>query len=383
MMRDTLWPSMTKNITPAVTRKLINDIASYVDRNGDILLTLDMSQRYSFGDPDRAIVYDAVGVSENEMSAIIDQSKYIYKSNRVQCNPFYELCTELTGWYLKNNDEKSAIIVFTYMSLMMVTSIHKGLFKYGCSSEIWQYTIAHLDNTYAIRNFPSMYAFIQDNSKTVVSTYKAKLIRGDDKDITYVIDANWTRLKGKMKKIAGKYYENHQAGRYLNQDSDSYDTEDFHQMDNVSFAADRLVNRIYIKMINHQYDRRLIKFAMDRTETSYQKTATLIDDIITNDGTDGEVRKMIDSVIKFYVTNSGRPISYVAKGDFITYMRTSFGSNTTSGEMDVIKSIIDRWLAENMYKYGRAKYGKTVQTMYRRVIYMFFVWTINYEAKLQ
>ena len=383
MIRDTLWPLMTKNITPAVTKKLSTDIGSYVDRNGHVLMTLDFSQRYSFGDRDRELIYNAIGITEDEVEELVSQSKYIYQSNRVQSNPFYNTCALLTGWYVKKNDMNSAIAVWTYMSLMMLTSIHKGLFKFGLQPEIWSYTIAHIDATFSIRNFPSIFAFIQDNTKTVVETYKAKLARGDDKDVTYVIDANWTRLKGKMKKLASKYYENHKSGRYLNQDTDSYDSEDYHQMDNVSFASDRLVNKVYIKLINRQYDKRFIKYSMSGSETSYNKVVNLIEDIIDGDGADGALRDVIDSLIKFYLMNSGKPMSYVGRGDYVAFMKTSFGSNTSSKEMEYVKATIDRWLGEHMYKYGRANYGKTVQIMYRRVIYMFLVFVINYEAKLQ
>jgi len=383
MVKDVLWPLMIKNVTPAATRKMSIDIGSYVDRNSGILLTLDLSNRYSFADGDRELIYNVVGTSENEVSELVAGSKQIYQSNRVQSNPFYITCALLTGWYLNKKDAQSANVVWTYMSLMMLTSIHKGLFKFGLNHEVWEYTLAHLDKTFSIREFPSIFAFIQDNTKTVVDTYKAKLMKGDDKDLAYTIDANWTRLKGKLKKLAARYYDNHKSGRYLNQDTDSYDSEDFHMMDNVSFATDRLVNRVYIKLINRQFDRRFIKYSMNGSETSYTKVSNLVDDIIDNDGESGTMRSLIDNLVRFYLLNSGRPISYVGKGDFIAYMKTAFGSNTTAGEMATIKNIIDQWLADNMYKYGRANYGKTVQIMYRRVIYMFFVFVINYEAKLQ
>ena len=63
-------------------------------------------------------------------------------------------------------------------------------------------------------------------------------------------------------------------------------------------------------------------------------------------------------------------------------MSTAFSSNTEVSQMITIKSTIDHWLDENMYKYGKAKYGKTVKLQYRRCLYMFFVLVINYEAKL-
>ena len=382
-LRDTFWPLMVKNITPAATKKLTAAIAAYVDRNSDILMSLDMSRRFSFGDADRAVVYEAIGTTEEDVLEAVSRSKEIYQGNRIQSNPFYLMSALLTGYYITKNDVKTAGIVWTYTSLMMYVSIHKGLYKYDANQAVMDYTIAHLDNTFSIREFPSIFAFIQDNTKTVLETYKSRYSRCTDRDATWVIDANWTRLKGKMKKIAAKFYDNHKSGRYLNSDTDSFDSEDYHQMDNVSFATDRLVNRVYIKLINHQYDKRFIKYSMSGSDTSYNKVLNLIDDIIDGDGDSGSMRKLIDEMIKFYLLQSGKPISYLGKGDFIVYMRTAFASNTAAKEMEFIKSTIDRWLKDNMYKYGRANYGKTVQIMYRRTIYMFFVFMINYEAKLQ
>lgn len=383
MLRSEFWPRFDKAVTPAASKQLRNDIAAYVDYNSQLLLTLDMSQRYSFNDKDRAVVYTACGTTEDEWIEAASRSKAIYANNRIQSNPFYLNCAALVGWYLTKKDETMAQMVWTYMSLMMYVSIHKGLYKYAASSTIMDYTIAHLDNTFTIRSLPSIFAFIQDNAKTVIESYKNRFLRAEDKDLTWVIDANWTRLKGKMKKIATRYYDNHKSGRYLNQDSDSYDSEDYHQMDNVSFAADRLVNKVYTKLINRQFDKRFIKYSMNGSETSYVKVLNLLEDVIDADGEDQALRKLLDNLVKFYLTQSGKPMAYLGKGDFIAYMKTSFASNTSAKEMAFVKSTIDDWLDEHMYKYGRATYGKTVKIQYRRVLYMFFVFVINYEAKLQ
>ena len=107
----------------------------------------------------------------------------------------------------------------------------------------------------------------------------------------------------------------------------------------------------------------------------------MIEDIIDCEGEYKDFHVLISSMIEFYTQQSGRPISYVAKGDFIVFMKTAFSSNTEATQMKIVKSTIDRWLADNMYKYGRASYGKTVQIQYRRAIYMFFVYMINYCAK--
>ena len=381
MLKDTFGPIIARSLTPAATKTLNKRIAEYVDRNSEILLSLDLSRRYSFADADRQVVYDAGGIDQEKLVAAIKDSKNICSSNKVQSNPFYIATMLVASNLLKKKDEKSTQMVLTYMSLMMYTSMHKGFFEYEANKQVMDYTIAHLDNTFLIRQFPSLFAFIQDNTMTALNTYKSRIIRCDDQDITWVIDSFWTRLKGKLKKIASEFYDNHKSGRYLNADTDSYDQDSFREIDNASFAIDRLTNKVYIKLINRQYDKRFIKYAIQKADTSYQKLEHLIEDIIDGDGDDKAMHVLISSMIEFYLQQSGRPIAYVAKGDFIVFMQTAFSSNTEAEQMRIVKSTIDRWLAENMYKYGRATYGETVQIQYRRAIYMFFVYVINYYAK--
>ena len=350
MLKDEFEPIIAKSLTPSSLKEMEKKMSAYVDRNSDILLSLDLSRRYSFGD-----------------------------------DPFYS-ASILTASHLLSSDKKKGdnpvvITVITYMSLMMWTSLHKGFFKYEANKQVMDYTIAHLDSTFRIRQFPSLFAFIQDNTMTVVNTYKDRIMTATDKDLTWVIDAIWTRLKGKIKKISSEFYKNHQSGRYLNTDEDSYSEEDFHEMDNQSFGIDRLTNKVYVKLINRQYDKRFIKYSITQSDTSLTKITNLIEDIIDSDGESGKLRSVISSMIEFYLRQSGKPIEYIAKGDYVAFMKTAYASNTIVPQMEFIKSTIDGWLADNMYKYGKAKYGKTLQIQYRRCIYMFLVFVINFEAK--
>jgi len=383
MLKDKFGPIITKNLTPTAIKTLEKKIIEYVDRNSEVLMTLDLSRRYSFGDTDRQVLYDGLGVSLPELEEEIKNSKSIYSGNKVQSNPFYLASILAASFFLSKKDSKMASMIITYMSLMMWTSLHKGFFKYEANKQVMDYTIAHLNNTFSIRQFPSLFAFIQDNTDTVLDTYKSRIVKCEDSDMTWVIDALWTRLKGKMKKISAEFYKNHTSGKYLNSDEDSVDADNFHEIDNISFAIDRLTNKVYIKLLNRQYDKRFLKYSINSADTSYQKLLNLVEDIIDSDGDSKTLRPLISAMIEFYVQQSGKPIEYVAKGDFIAFMKTAYSSNTDAVQMDTIKRTIDTWLSENMMKYGKAKYGKTLQIQYRRCLYMFFVFMINHEAKVQ
>ena len=92
MIIDKYKPLLSRNLTPAATKKLAMAIASYVDRNGEILLTMNLTSRYSFGDSDRAVLFDACGIRLEDLELDIKDSKGIYSGNRIQSNPFYVCC---------------------------------------------------------------------------------------------------------------------------------------------------------------------------------------------------------------------------------------------------------------------------------------------------
>lgn len=380
MIKDVFSKQLENSVTPASTKVMMKAVIDYVDYNSEMLLTMDMSNRYSFGDKDRQVIYNFIGVTEDEIINAVNNSK-IYKGNKNHNNPFYISCMLAMYQLMKDNKSKEAMIVMTYMSLLMYTSIHKGFFKYGVNRQIMDYVIAHLDNSFALRNMPSIYAFIQDNAATTFNTYTSRIKKCNDEDITYVIDALHTRLKGKMRKISNLYYDAHKNGNYLNADEDSYNDTEFHEIDNNSFAIDRLANKIYIRMINHQFDDRLIKYAITRSDVSYQKLKNLIDDIISDD-VDNQVKDYLVAMIEYYLRMSGRTFDSIARGEYITYMKSAYASNTEMKQMVFIKNTLDKWLNDHMMVVGRLNYGKTAKLSYKKAVYMFFVFLINYEAKL-
>ena len=381
VIKDVFSAQLERSLKPATINTLTKGMVTYVDRNSDFLMTLDMSRRYSFGDYDRKEIYDAIGVTEEEMIAAIKDSKYINKTNKIQSNPFYASCM-LAMYRLKQlKKPKEANMIMVYMSLMMYTSIHKGMFQYTPNKQIMDYTLAHLDNSFRIRSMSSIYSFLQDNAETTFNTYENRIVRCNDDDITYVVDALWVRIKGKIKKIASAFYKNYESGNYLNMDTDSVDPNDYHEMDNNSFMVERLANKIYLRLLNHQFDDRFLKYSITRSDVSYQKLKNLVDDILSDDD-ENVARKFIISILEYYLTMSGKGFDYISRGDFITYMKSAYASNTEMQQMVFIKSTLDTWLNDHMISVGRTNYGKTAKLGYKKALYMFFIFVINYEAKV-
>lgn len=380
MLKDIYSTRINSNLTTANIKQLENKIGAYVDSNSEILLTLDFSRRFSFADSDRAVLYDVVGISEQEFTTSIRQEKAIPKNNKIQSNPFYLLTILTTKAFLDKKDEPHALLVLQYMALNMYVSAHKGTFKYNATKQIMDYTIAHLESSFIIGKMNSIYEFLMDNTKTVLNTYRDRILSGTDRDLTYVTDAMWTRIKQKIIRLGRVYYKNHESGNYLNSDVDSYTDEEFHEADNDSFVADRLTNKVYIKLINRRYDTRLIKYAITSSDVTYQRIKNLMDDIVDSDQ-NNEIRTVISRLIEYYLVTSGNSADSIARGDFIVHMKSSFMSNRSGEQISYAKDRIDAWVKENMAKHGQYSYGKSKAAVYRKTVYMFLIYLINAEAK--
>lgn len=382
MIRDHLVPRIEANLTMARATVINKGIVRYVDKNSDILMKMNWSERYSFADQDRALIYDNIGIDERTFQEEIRESKQIYSGNKIQSNPFYCSVMLTAHVLLEQKNEKLAQLIMTYMCMQMYTSAHKGFFKYGVNDKIMNYTIAHLDNSFRVRSVPSLFAWIDDNAEQTFNAYKDRIERCDDADISWVVNAMWDRIKGKLRKIANLYYKNHEAGNYLNEDDDqTQDSENYHEADNNSYMVERLANKVYIKLLNHQVDERFFKYAITRSDTSLQKLKNLTYDIIDSDN-GNLLKSYLISNIEYFLIMSGRGFEYIPRGEYIAYMKAAYASNTELKQMVSIKDQLEKWLTEHMTVVGRQNYGKTARLGYKKALYMFFNFIINREAKL-
>ena len=151
MLRERLGPTIDKALTPNACTNIMKGIAKFIDKNSNILMTLNLSERYSFADTDRELIYDNINVTKEQMTQEVNNAKAIPKNNKIKSNPFYCACILTMCSLFKQKKEKEAHQIMMYMSLNMYTSLHRGFYEYGNNPKIMAYTIAHLDNSFIIR----------------------------------------------------------------------------------------------------------------------------------------------------------------------------------------------------------------------------------------
>ena len=91
----------------------------------------------------------------------------------------------------------------------------------------------------------------------------------------------------------------------------------------------------------------------------------------------------MSACVEYFLLLSGKTFDYIGRGEFISYMKAAYASNSDNKQMLAIKACLDKWLDENIVVVGRQNYGKTARLGYKKSVYMFFNFILNKEAKFQ
>lgn len=378
MMKSKVFPRID-SVFPKQKMKMIQDIFKYIDRYHEIFKSPHLNYRPSFSDTDREVVFNAIGFTADEIRELMNQSEHI--DNRWYGTPFYTACMLLTAWCIGKGDVQTANIVTNYMSMNIYTSLHFKYAKFNANEQIMAYTISKLNNSYDIKKLGTLIKLIEDNTKTILETYKKDLEKANDDKIKYVVDATVTRLNSKVQKIFNNYYKYQKSGEYLNMDSDSILPDDYKQLSNDYHSVVALSDKTFINFTNNLIPQDVYKFSVVGTGVSTQKFKTLIDDIRLDDSNSREVRIFIVNMISYAIYYNKMPYQYISSSKYLSIMKSGYTSNTNSKEMSDIKVQLDSWVTESANKYSRGSYGKTAANGYKKALYNFFMYLIYNEAK--
>lgn len=380
-MLTTIYAKQVEAGFKANKNKIRDSIIRYIDRYSNVLYSVDFSEYIYFSDDDKSVIYNNIGVTEDELDNSIKESKDINPAFKVSSNSFYHACMLVIREAMLKNDKDMPKLIGVYMSFLMYSSMHSNFLEHKPNKAIMDYTINNLDNNFKIKKSGSIFALLEDNAITWLNTYEARIKRGTDNDFVYIINALQTRIKGKLRKIMNEFYENHKSGKYLNMDNGAYTEENYREVDNNSYMSARLADKVYLRMIQKSISTKLLKYSITKSDTSFTKLKSIIEDIIKNDDKN-ELKNVIQSIIDYYVITSGNGVDKISSGEFISYMISAYASNSDSTQTKYIKDTIDEWLEESGSRFGMKRYGKTAMSSYKKAIYMYLVYTINLNSKI-
>ncbi len=372
---DGLYPTISKSLSDKKkTEKLKKDIWNYVDRNIEKLSSPGPIQRTLFTEHDMQKLYEAAGVTEQQVKEVVKKNKNIKSHWSFMNKPFNPVSALSIRYYTLSKNEGMVNTLLQYLTLSVYPSLHKKYFKYEPNENVMAYTINNLSKKFKIKQYGTIFATMTATTTVCYEHHKEKLIRGYDKDIVdFLMDVK-TRQNSLIQGIAVEFYKNKEQNLYLNTEEDSFDEENYHESDSNSYAIERLTNKVLLKLTVEGPNMTLVSIAARWANVSVNELRNYTNKMITNEKRD-DIRGIIESILFLYLFDDKNKVEEVHSNKFCLYCLEMYKKSNTSDENILkIKRILDSWLDE-LGTYKKTQRLATINN-FRRGLFMFFVVSI-------
>jgi hypothetical protein len=344
-------------------RKIESVILRYIQKYSSLYGTRAPTVRIPFTDYDKSDLFKAAGISQNDLrkSILNIHSNDIELSNRVISDPFNELCSILTGLFLRNknvfkkpSEENSYPHNFTslYLTMRFYCSVYCKQFPNGNPSpDVMDYTIENISNKFLMKKVNNIFDVVKYYSETNILYREENLIRGADVDYVYYVTSLDTRIGGFMKSLANQFYTNKKENK-KNQTETAVRTDDegdFYvgQTSNISAVLESSVRKIITKFVSdNTIDQTILNYACAKTNFSRSKFAIIIGRIRENTGK--ALQEVLTNILMYYLIDSKKDISTVKSREFINKMFDLYSiSNTKNDIILKIKTLLEDIVKEN------------------------------------
>lgn len=350
-------------------------------------------ERILFGDQDRQDLFESIGISEQEITAVIDDTYFgdieIVGDEKSFCraakDEFTILMMTIIRYFIEKSNSKETELAGVYLAFSgkFYPSIHYKSYKVVKPSEyryVMDYVVNNvLNNKYDLKRTGSVIGAISCIVNTWIDAYKKQFKSFDDDDIVYMIQQLHSRISAFMKNIAKEYYKAYEIKDkvYMSYTSDNLEEDNYHLADNDSLKAERVAEKTmsYIHTAGVEY--KLCQTAAD-SNVRTQELMAIMDSIISNPDNINDISELVRLLVSDYFSKSkNKDVSDI---DFITYS-ISPKPNTKSPEIIRQREIIESWLMENAPAYRRRKSREATKNSYYRSIYTYFTLTIHNANK--
>jgi len=381
-VKDMIYPKVEASLKDKSNiSNIINHISKYIDRNNGVLFSLNFSNRLILSGPDKDIIFSTLGITEDEISEIIKQSKYISKIPWVS-NPFTVSMALIIRYFSIYKMQKEVEVCIIYLSCLFYILMHTRSFPHLPNREIMDYTLnknPNITNSFIIKKEGTIFGMIKYTGITSHEFYIDDLIKDcTDVQINRYLSAIRTRIGSNMKNLAKYFHQDHKANNYLNKDTDSFEEENFHMTDSTTLSVARLASKTATNVISYKFNKKFINNCANLDISVYPGRLTqILENIIENHRKDLE--RFISLILEIYVME-GNNIREVSSLKFLTHSLNIYKTNSTQPKVIEVKEFLDKWIEESSVKYGNRIVRTSTLNSYRKCIFMVFVYTINSEA---
>ena len=370
---------MSKNLS-----KYKNMLSKFVSKRQQQLYDTFPASRILYGLEDSKELYDAVGITEEEILAAISKTYYVAISNfnpRAAKSPTTVLCMCIIKYFYNKNDKKNLELACMYMAFSgnFYPSIHYAFFPIEPSQyrHVIDYVVnEYMDMRYDIKATGSLIGAVTNLCTTWIDSY-AKLLKSktSDEDYVYMIQQLHTRLKSMIKNCATAYYECYDKKLYMTYNSDnmSEDASEFRIAESDLSRAELLTQKTMGIITTTDVSYINCKRASNDTIKT-EELKSIIEEVVNN--TDNLER--LQELIRLIIINYMHDCSKSSIDDPIGFLKYSTTAKPNSNDKNINreKEIIEKFLDENSPSYRKRKSRLATKLAYNRAFKTYLVLTI-------
>jgi len=372
-------------------RKILLAINKFFNVRHDQVHAIAPYDRILYNQKDVDDIFNALGVNEKEILAMMKNCPYYSVPNNPQNpkEPITIVMYCIIRFYLKSNNRKKAELVGTYLAFTgkFYASVHGLLWKKFPPSqykEVMDYVINNvLSDHYLLKSEGTLFKAIMKLVSSFLDKYE-KAIKADDTTDNEIAGPNGIlqtlrdREKFMLKNVASAYYEAFENRNYLNYEQDNLDDgKDFRITDNDAARAARLTDNVINYLMSTTVSLDVCNKAKNELIGSME-----IKDIIETIMDDKENIPLLKKVIMILICDyfKSYPKGDVASIEFIAY---SFKQKPNVKDTYVIemRETIYELLENSSANYRKRKNNKNRKGAYHRAILFYIVLMINKVAR--
>lgn len=385
-MSKILVNSLYKNVETSLGKKenlqkFKTNLDKYMSQYIDIYSAAGPSRRPIFSEKNIDDFFQVVGLTHEEVNNALEEVKKVIPIGQVASTPIYTPITLAFRYFLIKKDKENIDRCLGYLIVAMYPMLHWRYYKsFGKEPNpaAMAYTINNLSNKFSIKHANSLWEALMELERTCLEYFKNDLIKGEDNDIIRFINSARTRMNSFLRKITNEFMSVLSSKKYLGNEFESFDENNYHEADSDTYAIDRIVNKVVTSLVVQGPDMRIIELSAKNCKVSTNILRSYVTTMIGGEHRE-DIQSIVEALLYLYIqpdgNEPGHPASDVGTNDFLIHcMKVYKKSNTVNKNVIKIKEILDRWLVELKVREHTSRKG-TIND-FRRALYMFFVLTI-------
>lgn len=382
-LEDNLMPKINQAFKhPKVIDGIIDATVKFITDNQDKLLTSGPVHIVPFLQKDAKILYDTVGMTEEELTTMIEHVKsevFSYNFPMETIRPHQFIIIGMLIWGLRHANEDLIESCKYLISLSDYPFIYRKYWKRGVREDIMNYTVEHLGNKSHLRRLGNLLAWLLYHSTVCVGGWKEKLSADRVQDLCFIdfINRVYSQINSAFRKISNSYYENWEKNATEHTPQNITDDGTIITQDNLGSRVATITEATITKFRTNDINRANALNAAERRKVGPDKLVGLLTTIIADKT--NRLFRFVESTLLLFI--SSNPIDdKVGSGAFLTFGLKLYPSLSTSKVplRQEIDSILDHWVY-NILELDKVYTTREASVIgYRRAIYDYMIMMINY-----